>query len=236
MFVAFNIGTYNEFRTPGSFHNIITGTLMVIAGLVLKLVSSLSNKAVSTMRSNPAGRDAIHFVQGGNAKVSAERISDAFFNHQRDYQATLDVNCARMVGAAPYANNLDFLQAIENEEILNFVDLVVLDLHTFAAPRGTPLRHTEEDFREKAAKLLRGRGIPEQFISGDNRNRPEPVRGEPDPPVLTNEMQVFDINAPMIDQSETTPQRQQHPTTLASEPREKEREPEQPYGRYVPPR
>jgi hypothetical protein len=108
------------------------------------------------------------FLTGGNIKVAANAVADLYASSNGDYLKTFEYKCLSLMGQMSQARNdtLGYLLSING--IRNLSELVVAELNTFAAPAGTPFEHTKEDFLGKVQSVLRVRGIPEKYVSGDN--------------------------------------------------------------------
>lgn len=169
---AVGIYQYNALELNSGLEKAFGGTSLVVLMLIVKGILFVLAKAwagVSSVGSSQASRDMRNFVSGGNEKLASERMADMFFRHRGDYVATFNEQCMRMASTADRANNADYINLIRENAVPNLTELIILDLHAFSAPVGTLLMYTKTDFRSKVAKFLRDRGVPEQFVSGDNR-------------------------------------------------------------------
>jgi hypothetical protein len=108
----------------------------------------------------------INYITGGNEKVSAYRLADLHHASGGDYRAVVSTIFFSICQQRP--KNSGFVDYFRGNGISNYCDLAGAQLNALAAPRGTPLLLTIMQCRDELAKHLRARGIPEQFISGDN--------------------------------------------------------------------
>lgn len=109
------------------------------------------------------------FITGGNAKVAANDMAALFRKCGGSYEKTVSVKCMTLLQMSHTANNIEALSlTIHTQAFDNLTELVVTELNGFAAPAGTALEHTYQDFHAKVAGYLRAHNIPEQYITGTN--------------------------------------------------------------------
>lgn len=112
----------------------------------------------------------LDFFTGGNTKVEARFISDTFKTSGGDYSATFGIVAMSIITQLRLAKNHSPLSNLINNEIPNFAVLACVQLNMFAAPTGTPVEHTLQDFFDSVAKYMINMGIPREYVTGDNRN------------------------------------------------------------------
>jgi hypothetical protein len=127
------------------------------------------------------------YVTEGSGKVTAGSLADFYHRFRRQNQSlTLDEvykgiylrrvlkrllpdAAAWMKQAGFYQKGEFAFQLICNNGLWNFVDMLVLNLNLNAAPNSTSYADTHRYFSPALIKHLLAKGVPEQFVTGDNR-------------------------------------------------------------------
>lgn len=113
----------------------------------------------------------LDFITGGNAKVMANHIANMHRDSGGNYEAVVAAVLIDIGRNNP--KNSEFFNYFAGNSIRNYSILGAVQLNALAAPRGTPMFQTILQFESTMAQHLRARGIPETFVSGDNRNLTE---------------------------------------------------------------
>lgn len=109
----------------------------------------------------------LDFITGGNPKVCANMIADRYFE-KGDYWQTVWSYRDEAVMRGRTMRLLQYNDLLQGWKMPNLTVLCAIDLNVYAGPSNTSLVETLSFVKGDIEKHLRKRGIPEQFISGDN--------------------------------------------------------------------
>jgi len=113
---------------------------------------------------------------GGNVRAAAKSTADLFFegrqlygSNEAAYRYTYIFRNNTITRNAQYPRDHLVSEMFRSGEIGNCTYITVGNLNTGAAPVHTHFMETFASFHEEISNYLRGFGIPEQYVSGDNR-------------------------------------------------------------------
>lgn len=114
------------------------------------------------------------YVTGGNPKVAAKSIYNVHSLTNGNFIESFTIRwnslVSTLVNMPKLSKTVTIANKVLNKELKNYTDLALFSLSMEAAPQNTTYYETDKIFRPKIEKYLRELGIPEPFITGDNRN------------------------------------------------------------------
>lgn len=111
----------------------------------------------------------LDYLTGGNAKVAAHSVAKYHVQFHGNYE-TVYLNVFMMIcHSISTAKNPEALTMFENNQIKNYSELACVQLNVLAAPSGTSVYQTISDLKSRIAQYLLNKGLPQQYILGDNR-------------------------------------------------------------------
>ena len=111
--------------------------------------------------------EVLDFLTGGNAKVCANVIADRYFA-KGDYWETVWSYRDHSMMRGQITRLLQHVDLLQGWAMPNLTVLCAVELNVFAGPENTSLTQTLSFVQKDVEKQLRARGIPENYISGDN--------------------------------------------------------------------
>lgn len=118
----------------------------------------------------------IDFIRGGNTLVAAKstvkifsRGMSMFGSYDQAYRYTYLFRNGTITKYAKYPRDFHVSGLFQEGEMLNCTYITVANLLTGAAPSDFQFDEAYQDFHGEISKHLRKHGIPEQYVSGNNR-------------------------------------------------------------------
>ncbi|PHM72274.1 hypothetical protein [Xenorhabdus sp. KJ12.1] len=116
------------------------------------------------------------YITGGNVKVAAKFTAilyreglNIYGNDELAFRYTYIFRNNTIRRYADNQRDLMVSELFQRGEIRNCTDITIAHLNTGAAPKSVHISETYKDFNEKVINYLRKFGIPEKYITGDNK-------------------------------------------------------------------
>jgi len=118
----------------------------------------------------------LDFLIGGNIRIAAKSTAGLFAEGQRlygsnesAYRHTYIFRNNTITRWAKRPKNLYVAELFRSGGILNCTYITIASLNTDAAPAHVYFEETFDSFNKEVANYLREYGVPEKYVSGDNR-------------------------------------------------------------------